>query len=135
MNNPIKIILIATLVIAVFSIFNKKPLEDIVLPEDLSEIISPIENVQSYTIDFNECSKDLRIEIPSKTGLSRLVVKEKTSTDCLVETIFETKGGFYTNECAVPNSLRAVTFKGDNFEEIASYCEINSTGTGLLELK
>ncbi len=134
MKKSIKFILIATLLIVVYSFLKRKPLDKIEFSENINDVVSPVERVANYRADFGLCQKGLKIEIPSKSGSSKLFINDKTETDCIAQTIFESQGGFFTNDCLIPLSTGTVVFNGENFEEISNYCQINSTGTGLLEL-
>lgn len=136
MNKHVKLFLIAVLIVGVFSFFKKDPLDEVQFSDDLSDVLIPTEVVSDAPriFDFELCEATGELEIRNGSVVSKLEVIKKTQTECLVQTSFESQAGHYSNECSVPLSAGTIDFTGSNFEEINSYCAINATGTGLLEL-
>ncbi|OGC45819.1 hypothetical protein A2V49_00210 [candidate division WWE3 bacterium RBG_19FT_COMBO_34_6] len=133
-----KLLIPATVIVIIILIIvsrNKKVEDDqTVLQNNLFDAPTISEN-RKVTADFQSCDPKNNLEIKFEFGKAKMVFKELSENNCLIDTMFETQGGSYTNECAVPISLGKVEFDGYNFDKISKYCRLNSTGHNLLEIK
>ncbi len=128
-----KLIGIAILFFLSYLTFKQKPLDEIELSDNLADVYTPVKQ-KEFIVDFEICNNSFDFEATGATGKTTFNIVGKSDTVCEVETGFENETGFFVNECQVPLTTGVITFDGSNFDQISQYCQINSTGTGLLEL-
>jgi hypothetical protein len=137
MSKSLKIITAVVLVIAVFLILRGGKSQPQEFNDSLADLNQPpaVENVQPHTIDFSKCSENDSFSMTGDFGSGSLKILGPDNGNCKVETRFEVEGGFYTNECQIPQSVGTLEFNDSNFENISSYCELKTQGGGMLDLK
>lgn len=134
-TTKIIILIILTLIVLLFLRGGKENREDI--NNNPGEVTPPaeLETNQSYSVDFANCSDKDDFTMATNLGTGSLKVIKSENGFCDVETTYEVEGGFYTNECRVPQSVGTMEFTDDNFESISSYCQLKTQGGGMLDLK
>jgi len=138
MKKPIQLILIGVLAIIVVAFIKDKPKEDLTASANISEELSQLQinkGFEKKPVNFARCEHDDGFKINLSLGSSKLTIIGPEDEFCLVQTTFETEGGHYINDCKIPLSLGQVVFSNDNFDEISQYCQLKTTGSGLLELE
>lgn len=137
MNKTLKIIIAVIVIAAVLLVFRGSKSQPVEFNDTLSDLNQPpaIEKTQTHTVDFSKCSKNDSFTMTGDLGSGSLKILGPNNGNCKVETSFEVEGGFYTNECQIPQSVGTLEFNDNNFENISSYCELKSQGGGMLNLK
>ncbi len=138
MKIPYKLILIGVLAIMVVAFIKDEPKENLTSSADISEELSQLQTAKTFekkSINFTQCVPDNGFKVNLGLGSSKLKLIGPEDEFCLAQTTFETEGGYYINECKIPLSLGQVIFDDDNFDEISQYCQLKTTGSGLLELE
>jgi len=140
MNKTVKYIFLAVVVIAALSLIKNpslKELENVELSNNLNEIIPPlnVDDTQFNTVDFSTCDPEDSFTINTGLGSGGIKVLSQEEGFCLVETKYEIEGGYFINECLVPVEIGEKQFEGNNFDDLASYCQLKLEGNALLELE
>ena len=138
MKKPIRLILIGVLAIIVVAFFKDKPKEDLTSTADISEELTQLyvnDSFEKKPVNFARCIPDDGFKVDLGLGSNSLKIIGPEKELCLVQTTFETEGGYYINDCEIPLSLGQVVFSDDSFKEISQYCQIKTSGSGLLELE
>ncbi len=136
MRKTVKLILIGVIIIAVLSIFKNESIEDIKLSENLQDIIPPIElnDARHNMVNFSVCDPEDSFSLDTGLGSGGIKVVGPKDDHCLVETRYEIEGGYFINECRIPQKLGEMQFEETNFDELAPYCQLKNEGNALLEL-
>lgn len=138
MKIPYKLILIGVLAIIIVAFLKDRPKENLTSSANISEELSQLytnKNFEEKPINFAQCIPDDGFKVNLGLGSSKLTVIGPEDEFCLTQTTFETEGGYYINECKIPLSLGQVVFSDNSFDEISQYCQLKTTGSGLLELE
>ena len=138
MKKPFKLILIGVLLLLAVGTFKNRTNNDLTAPADISEELAQLpadNNFEEKTVDFSLCDTDKSVSFSVGSGTNKLKMLGPDEDSCLVQTTFQTPAGHYTNDCQIPLSLGQITFKDADFSTISQYCQIKTTGGGLLELE
>jgi len=138
MKKPVHLILIGVITIVVVAFLKDKPKENLTANADISEELSQLQinnGFEKKPVNFARCEPGDGFKINLSLGSSKLTVIGPEDEFCLVQTTFETEGGHYINDCKIPLSLGQIIFSNDSFDEISQYCQLKTTGSGLLELE
>jgi len=138
MKKPYRLIIIGVLAIIIVTVLKDKPKEDLRATANISEELSQLSTQKSFgkkSVNFTNCDPDDSFSVNLGLGSSKLKIIGAENEHCITQTTFETEGGYYVNECKIPLSLGQIVFIDNNFDEISRYCQLKTTGNGLLELE
>lgn len=138
MKKPFKLIAIGILAVILVAFLKGGSNDDLVAPANVSEELSQLpapDSTQERIIDFSVCSPDNSFSLERDLGTNSMKILGLQEDVCLVQTTFTLEGGHYVNDCQVPVSIGSVTFQNGDFDPIAQFCTIKTTGGGLLELQ
>jgi|GEM_PF-6664127 len=138
MKKPFKLIIIGALLLILVGVLKSSRHEDLTATADISEELSQeslASRFESKSVDFSRCEEQKVINFPNGNTTNKLKILGIQAGHCLVETTFESAGGYYTNDCQIPLETGLVTFKDPDFIAISEFCQIKTEGVGLLELE
>jgi hypothetical protein len=139
MKIPYKLIGIGLLAIILVAVIKDRPKEDLSATADIDEELSHIsfslnrEKIEK-TVDFSLCDEKQSFTMPFGNGTSQLKIIGPQEEVCQAQTIFKDRGGYFINDCEIPQNMGQIIFENGSFDQLSQYCKLKTTGSGLLEL-